>query len=117
MKNNETIKKNIGKRYLNENGIMMYYCRQCGIWRTEDKFYQKKDGIYGKNEYCNLHKPIKLTEEQKIELKENKHIHYSKLTDEDFENTKEYLKLLGYDTDGKKTVHEQFMEKWINKKK
>ena len=114
----EKLKKNIGLRYLNEEGIMMYFCKMCGTWKPESSFYRKKNGVYGKNEVCRSHylKNNRLTKEEREAEQDNKHLHYSKLTDEDFENTQEFLRLIGYDTASEKSVHIQFMEKWIYKK-
>ena len=118
MKDDSKLKKNLGLRFINDDGVMMYFCKMCGIWKDEKSFYTNKKGVFGKNEVCRSHylKNNRLSQEDKQAERENKHLRYEKLCDEDFENTRIFLESIGYQYHTEKSIHQQFMEKWIYKK-
>jgi len=99
-------KQYLSRRMMSKDG-WVYFCRQCGTYLPEKDFYKRKDTPWGLDVSCKNHG-------QKIKTEYDPEMEYLKLnplTEQDFYETQEVLKMMGFCFDCGKTVHEQFMEK------
>jgi hypothetical protein len=99
--------KQLSRRILSEDG-WMFFCRICGKYQPETDFYKKKDSKWGIDSKCKLHYQRNNKED---EDKSMEHLKLDPIKEEDFKNVQELLELMGYTFNGKKTIHEQFVEK------
>ena len=98
--------KQLSRRILGEDG-WLFFCRICGKYQLETDFYKKKDSKWGIDSKCKLHYQRNTEEDEKG----MEHLKLDPIKEEDFKNVQELLELMGYTFNGKKTIHEQFVEK------
>ena len=106
MKKNEPFKDQLSRRYLGEDGWMLF-CRSCGRHRLETEFYNKKGRPFGKDSRCKLHFNVKDDDDDGT----MDYMKLNPLTEDDFKNTRELLITLGYDFESEDPIHVQFEKK------
>lgn len=99
----------LSRRIMGEDG-WEFFCSQCGKYQPETSFFKKKGTKWGIDTRCKLHQ-LKYKEE-KLNDPETEHLEIKLLKEDDFKMTKEFLLSIGYTFDTKKTVHQQFIEKF-----
>jgi len=89
---NNRINSLVNRRFIGPDGKWFLFCRLCGTYKSEDEFYNSKDGKFGKTYKCKQH--YQKTNEP-VDTEFN-YLNLQVLTDEDFIQTENLLKKLGY---------------------
>lgn len=97
----------LSRRMMGENG-WTYFCRQCGTYLPEKDFYKRKDMPWGMDASCKIHSKDKSSPDPEMD-----YLKLNALTEQDFIDTQNFLKKIGYCFGCGKTVHQQFMEKYF----
>ena len=84
-----------------ENGLS-YFCSICGQYKPEKDFYRSKRSKWGVEPRCKLH----FTKRDKDDDRQDSHLKFTRITEEDFIQARNLLQLLGYDTN--KDISKQF---------
>lgn len=91
-------------RIWTENGVS-YFCTGCGEYRPEKDFYKSKKHKWGIDSKCKIHYRKK-GENDDIDTR---YLKLNRIKQSDFDEVKEFLQRIGYDTT--KNIHEQFLIK------
>jgi hypothetical protein len=106
MKKKEFV-NNLRRRYLNEDGFWMVFCRTCGKHRPETEFYKKKGRPFGLDTRCKIH----FNSKDEDDDPSMNYLKLNPLTDDDFKGAREVLQRLGYSFDTDVPIHIQFAKK------
>jgi hypothetical protein len=108
----KNFEKHLNLRIMGKDG-WLYFCRQCGDYLPFNNFYKRKNTPWGIDSTCKNHgKKLKIDYDADME-----YLKLNPITENDFIEMRDFLTKLGYDFNGDKSVHEQFMEKHnLNKK-
>ena len=79
------------KRRIMSNSGWLYFCNQCGDYKTEQEFYKSKSTPFGVTYKCRLHFKYEEPADPKFE-----YLKLNPITDEDLDQTKTVLENLGY---------------------
>lgn len=87
---NERIQRLQKRRILSDNG-WLYFCNQCGDYKTEAEFYKSKSTPFGVTGKCRLHFKYEDPADPEFE-----YLKLNPITDEDLDQTKIVLEKLGF---------------------
>lgn len=82
----------LNRRFIGPDGNWFLFCRLCGEYKPESEFYNSKSGKFGKTYKCKQH--YKKSDEP-VDPEFN-YLNLTPLTDNDFVQTENLLKRLGY---------------------
>lgn len=99
--------KHFNLRIMGSHG-WLYFCRQCGDYLPENRFYKRRGTAWGYDSSCKLHKDKTNKEEYDPDME---YLKLNPLTENDFIGMRKFLNELGYCFNCNKTIHEQFMER------
>jgi hypothetical protein len=101
------MKEFINRRIWDKDHGLSYFCSVCGKYKPEKEFYKRKNSKWNVEPRCKLHYSKKGKEDEK----ENSHLKFTRLTEGDFIGARELLNIMGYNTTGSESVHEQFKKR------
>ncbi len=82
----------MNRRFIGPDGSWFLFCRLCGEYKPENEFYNSKDGKFGKTYKCKQH--YQRTNEP-VDSEFN-YLNLKPLTENDFIETENLLRRLGY---------------------
>jgi len=80
------------RRIMTESG-WVYFCSQCGDYKSEEEFYKSKSTPFGLTYKCRLHFKYDEPSDPKLD-----YLKLNPITDEDLEETEKVLNNMGYKT-------------------
>lgn len=80
------------RRFIGPDGGWFLFCRLCGEYKPETEFYNSKSGKFGKTYKCKIHYQ---KSNEPVDADYN-YLNLNKITDNDFIETENLLKRLGY---------------------
>ena len=95
--------KYLSRRMWGENGVV-YFCRICGTYLPEDKFFKRKDTVFGIDSRCKEH----YTKKEPDDDGEMDYLKLNPLQESDFIGAQELLTKLGYDFSSNDPIYIQF---------
>lgn len=101
------MKEFLYRRIWTEESGVSYFCSICAKYLPENNFYKSKRSKWGIDTKCKKH----YTKRDKDGDRSNDHLKFSRLRSSDFKGASYLLQQLGYDTTGKTSVHQQFLNK------
>ena len=89
---NTRINSLLHRRFIGPGGGWFLFCRLCGEYKPEVEFYNSKTGKFGKTYKCKLH----YQKSNEPVDNEYKYLNLDPITDNDFLETENLLRILGY---------------------
>lgn len=99
------------KRILSDEG-WLNYCSMCEGYKPEHEFNKDKNRPFGRYYICKEHRREKYNERNNIDPNDGlEHIKLVFVKESDEEGKDRFLSGIGYDLEGDKSIHEQFLQR------